>query len=244
MLVQMPDGASSDAAKPITQAADAFEAGLRRDLATAPVISYDAPVGGWSKRALDIALTALASPVWGGALLWAVLAAKLDCPGTVLHKVERIGHGGRAFEMFQLRLQRPSAVVEPLHRREAPPQADANEAMSFRPRVFELVPLLINVLRGDMALVGPAPLPREALDARKAAQRFYLSARPGVFGIAAIGQASDDPSTHAKTYARAWSHGLDAGLLWRGLRALAGGPEAQAAGASAGQASQRQRAAG
>ena len=61
-------------------------------------------------------------------------------------------------------------------------------------RAFERLPRLINVLRGEMSLVGPAPLDAEGLEQLKTSKRYYLSARPGVVGIAAIANAdSEDP---------------------------------------------------
>lgn len=225
MLVQLPRGPGQQNAAPEGECS-AFEAALRRDLASAQVISYDSLLGGWAKRAIDLTLTVLAVPVWAPVMLLAAGVAKLRHPAPVFQADERIGYGGRSFSCFSLRIEPPTAVIEHLHPSE-PIAEPANDwrAIASRAeagsakwlRLFERLPQLINVLRGEMSLVGPAPLSAEALAPLKTSKRYYLSARPGVVGIASIADADEEDPGHYKIYALCWSLTGDLLILWDSL---------------------------
>ena len=228
MLVQLPRGSSDQPKAPRNEECNAFEAALRRDLASAPVVSYESVLGGLPKRAADVALVLLAAPVWGPALLIAAIVSKLRHPAPVFLSERRIGYGGRAFSCLSLRVSPPTAVIERLHPEHAPEPANdwgaiASRAESWRERMrraFERLPRLINVLRGEMSLVGPAPLDAEGLEQLKTSKRYYLSARPGVVGIAAIADADEEDPGHYKIYALSWALSVDFLLLWDALRGL------------------------
>ncbi|HRO04200.1 MAG TPA: sugar transferase [Terricaulis sp.] len=229
MLVQLPRGPGQPKATSDGECTS-FEAALRRDLASAPVISYDVMLGGWSKRALDVALTLLAAPVWAPAMLIAAAWSKMRHPAPVFIARERIGYGGRAFSCYGLRISPPTAVIEQLrpNLEETPVPANDWRAIASRAetsrakwrRLFESLPELLNVLRGEMSLVGPAPLSAEELEPLKTSKRYYLSARPGVVGIASIADADEEDPGHYKIYALSWSLGADLLVLWDGLRGL------------------------
>lgn len=223
MLVQMPRG-SSDQPKKSTEEGGTFEAALRRDLASAPVISYETVLGRWQKRAFDIVLTVLSAPIWAPTLLLAAGWAKLRHRGRVFTSEERVGYGGVHFNVFGLRMTPQTAVIEQLRPVDdqtaliaAAPQAERTSA-KWR-RMIEALPRLLNVLRGEMSLVGPTPLTREELNAVTAGKRHYLSARPGVVCISGMLEADQEASQY-KLYALNWSLGADALILWDGLKSL------------------------
>lgn len=231
MLVQLPRGQNGPKSATPEGECTAFEAALRRDLASAPVISYDSVLGGWGKRTIDVALVVIAAPVWVPAMLAAAAWSKLRHSAPVFLTETRIGYGGRAFECRKLRIAPPSAVIERLHH--AAPDVAPEPANDWREiasraetgrakwrRLFESLPQLINVLRGEMSLVGPAPLSAEELEPLKTSKRYYLSARPGVVGIASIADADAEDPGHYKIYALSWSISADALILWDGLRSL------------------------
>src|SRR5690606_7754475 len=78
MLIQLPSGSP---AQPGPQNADqestTFEAGLRRDLASSPIVSYDAMLGGPAKRAIDLVLALVTAPLWIPLTLVAAGVSKL-----------------------------------------------------------------------------------------------------------------------------------------------------------------------
>jgi exopolysaccharide production protein ExoY len=228
MLVQLPRGASGAPKASTDEECSAFEAALRRDLASAPVISYDQVLGGWAKRTIDLILATLTAPVWAPAVLLAAAWSKARHSAPVFTPVERIGYGGRTFACYRLRIAPPSAVIEHLHPQAVPEPANDLGVIASRAetwgakwrRLFERLPQMLNVLRGEMSLVGPAPLSAEELEPLKTSKRYYLSARPGVVGIASIADADSEDPGHYKIYALSWSLTADLLILWDALRSL------------------------
>jgi lipopolysaccharide/colanic/teichoic acid biosynthesis glycosyltransferase len=120
------------------------------------------------------------------------LLIKLDSPGPVLFVQERVGLGGRRFRFYKFR-----TMVVDAERRQADLE-DMNEASGpvFKirkdPRVTRLgsvirklsldeLPQFFNVLRGDMSLVGPRPLPvRDVLRIDRRAHKRRFSVKPGI----------------------------------------------------------------
>jgi len=227
MLIQMPRG-SADQPSNVSHEGEAFEAGLRRDLASAPVISYDSVLGGWQKRGLDLALCLLLAPLWVPLLLGAMAWARLRRVAPVFISSDRVGYGNRTFKCYSMRLAPPVAVIAQLRpEADKPPAFDlaaiANNTEAHRAkwrRALERLPQLINVLYGDMSLVGPLPLSEAELEPLKTAKRYYLSARPGMIGVSAIVDASEEEASQYKIYALSWSLASDALVVWDGLRNL------------------------
>lgn len=179
---------------------------------------------------MDLALTLIAAPVWAPAMLIAAAWAKMRHAAPVFVSQERIGYGGRAFACYSLRITPPTAVIEQLRPnvdgapepandwREIASRAETSRA-KWR-RLFESLPHLLNVLRGEMSLVGPEPLSAEGLEPLKTSKRYYLSARPGVVGIASIADSDEEDPGHYKIYALSWSLVTDVLILWDGMRSL------------------------
>lgn len=216
MLIQLPSGSPDqpgpqNAEEPNTT----FEAGLRRDLASAPIVSYDDVLGGVGKRVFDLALTIMSAPLWLPLMLGAAAVAKLRNRAPVFRSDERIGYGGRAFKCYALRISPSSDGSD----------GEAANDLTLKTRrakwrvALERLPQLFNVLKGEMSLVGPLPLSRESLEPMKSARRYYLSARPGVAGVHAIIGGSSDPSQY-KIYAMSWAITTDMLIIWDALRSL------------------------
>ncbi|MFZ2029569.1 MAG: sugar transferase [Vitreimonas sp.] len=221
MLVQMPRGPVVEKNVSVREDCDPFEAALRRDLASTPVVAYESAIGGSTKRAFDIALVLITAPVWLTLLLAAALVAKLRHREPVFFSDERIGYGGRSYECFHLRLNARVADVLVLHpqRTDAPAHDLATISLWAEDRrakwrhAFERLPQLFNVLRGEMSLVGPAPLGRADLEPLKTAKRYYLSARPGVVGVSGLVGESEENAAQYKVYSMCWSLPTDVTLL-------------------------------
>ncbi len=220
MLIQLPSG-SPDQPGPqnADQGSTTFEAGLRRDLASSPIVSYDSMLGGPAKRAIDLAVALISAPLWIPLTLAAAGVSKLRDRSPVFLAQERIGYGGRSFQCYSLRV---SPTVTKDEAESAIANDDLAQPQSRRERwlhVLERLPQLFNVLRGDMAIVGPTPLSREQLEPMKSARRYYLSSRPGIVGTSTIIGGSGDPSQY-KIYAMSWAITTDALIFWDGLRSL------------------------
>ena len=220
MLIQLPSGSSEpQGPQNADQTSTTFEAGLRRDLASSPIVSYDAMLGGVSKRAVDLTVALITAPAWLPVMLLAAGVAKVRDRSPVFLKHERVGYGGRSFDCFALRISpvaKPSEDGEQTVANDLP--GKASRGVKIR-NALERLPQLFNVIRGEMALVGPSPLKREQLEPMKSARRYYLSARPGIVGISTIIGGSGDPSQY-KIYAMSWAFTTDALIFWDGLRSL------------------------
>jgi exopolysaccharide biosynthesis polyprenyl glycosylphosphotransferase len=182
-------------------------------------------------RVLGTALLLLALPV----LIPIALAVRFGSAGPVLYRQTRVGAGGREFTMFKFR----SMVVDAEAHRAALASADDGNGVLFKlrkdPRVtrvggvlrrFSLdeLPQLLNVVRGDMSLVGPRPpLPAEVAGYSDDASR-RLKVRPGLTGLWQVSGRSDlnwEESLRLDLrYTDNWSMALDISILWRTMRAV------------------------
>ncbi len=177
----------------------------RPDLATASGLSHSGahPVSGGArrqwllqamKRTLDLFLGTLGLVVGAPALMVAALAIKLDSPGPVLFRQPRAGKGGRKFTMVKLRTMFRDA--EALQGN----LADRNEMdgpmfkIGNDPRITRVgrflrqtkldeLPQLLNVVRGEMSLVGPRPLAMKEMQYNPAWRDLRLSVKPGITGL-------------------------------------------------------------
>lgn len=146
----------------------------------------------WMKDVVDrvgaAALLVLTSPLW----LAAVIGIKLSSPGPVLFTQQRSGRFGRPFRMFKFRTMCVDAEAKRSELEEQNQMAGPVFKVKDDPRVFPLghwlrrlsideLPQLLNVLRGEMSLVGPRPLPVYEIEKiEKHAQRRRLSVKPGL----------------------------------------------------------------
>lgn len=110
------------------------------------------------KRLFDVALAALALVACIPILLVATLGIRLSSPGPVLYRAVRAGRRGRLFTMYKLRTMetRPSLLTDSVITAARDPRVFPFGAVLRRAKLDEL-PQLFNVLRGDMAVVGPRP---------------------------------------------------------------------------------------
>ncbi|MGQ9712803.1 MAG: sugar transferase [Desulfotomaculales bacterium] len=140
-----------------------------------------------TKRAIDIAVSlaglALCTPLF---LVVAVLI-KLDSPGPVFFRQERIGKGGRPFYPFKFRTMVQDAERMGLRYNTAvdDPRITRVGRVLRNCGVDEL-PQLINVLKGEMSLVGPRPTLRYQVEKYDAFQRRRLEVKPGITGWALV----------------------------------------------------------
>lgn len=138
-------------------------------------------------RALDILIAAVALVLLAPVLLLAAVAIKLTSPGPVIYRQRRVGRGGREFEMLKLRtmVQGSDPVgVGTVVTREDPRVTPAGRFL--RRTSLDEVPNLVNVLRGEMAIVGPRPtIPAQVADYTPRQHRRH-DVLPGITGWAQV----------------------------------------------------------
>jgi exopolysaccharide production protein ExoY len=197
------------------------------------------PLGGKLKRIFDFIFTlfffVLALPVFVGV----AAALKLADRGPLIFKHTRVGLGGRRFSCFKFRTMIVGAEKALNSLLDADADARAQwercQKLAYDPRItpvgrflrrqsIDELPQLINVLRGEMSLVGPRPITPSEMSRYGANLGLYLSARPGVTGPWQISGRSDcDFDRRVKLdadYVSSWRFSNDLFILLQTIRAV------------------------
>jgi lipopolysaccharide/colanic/teichoic acid biosynthesis glycosyltransferase len=191
----------------------------------------------FAKRALDLLGATALLLVLAPLLAVVALLVKLDSPGPVLFRQERVGRGGRPFVCLKLRSMRQGAdqqvhaayVAErirqglPLLKLQADPRITRTGRLLRATSIDEL-PQLWNVLRGEMSLVGPRPALAYEVELYDAAQRQRLLVQPGITGLAQIASRGEGTLAeyvgHDLEYVRRRTFWLDLKILLMTLPAV------------------------
>ena len=148
--------------------------------------------GSRRKRALDVAVAGAALAVSAPVLAVAAAAIRAESPGHPIYRQRRVGLDGHAFEVYKLRTMVSGA--ESLGPGLAVDEGDeriTRVGAVLRRLSFDELPNLVNVLRGEMSLVGPRPTVQVQVDRYTERQRRRLDVRPGITGWAQVnGRAS------------------------------------------------------
>ena len=180
------------------------------------------------KRALDVALASLALLVLAIPLAIVAVIIRLETHGHPIYRQRRVGRDGVPFELYKLRTMVSGAetmgaglVVD-----KGDTRITRTGAWLRRLSIDEL-PNLINVLRGEMSLIGPRPTVQVQVERYTERQRGRLSVRPGITGWAQINGRASLP-WHERIELDLWyvehvSPALDARILWRTLRMVVTG---------------------
>ncbi|MEW5723017.1 MAG: sugar transferase [Thermodesulfobacteriota bacterium] len=137
-------------------------------------------------RRLELVLAASGLLLLSPLFLFLAVWIKLDSPGPVLHRAWRVGQGGRLFRLYKFRsmIARAELAGPAITARDDPRITRAGRWL----RRFKLdeLPQLINVVRGDMALVGPRPESPLYVALYTPEQRRVLAVRPGITSPATL----------------------------------------------------------
>ena len=198
-----------------------------------PTIRFCSPaivgVDFWCKRIFDLVISSLLLITLALPLLVIAMIVKLDSPGTIFYKQRRVGLKGRYFRVWKFR-----TMVENAHELQAGLETlnEVKDGILFKikddPRITKVgkflrrysldeLPQLINVLRGEMSLVGPRPLPLR--DVAKLSPYNFLrhEVLPGITGLWQVSGRSNTDSEEMIhldfVYIQNWSLILDWKIL-------------------------------
>jgi exopolysaccharide biosynthesis polyprenyl glycosylphosphotransferase len=182
------------------------------------------------KRAFDLIISLICLPLLLPLMGLIALAIRLDTPGPIFYRQKRVGENGRLFEMVKFRTMidgaegKVSAVQafdengRALHKNRNDPRVTRTGRFLRRTSLDE-IPQLINILRGEMSLVGPRPEQPYLVDKYELWQRKRFAVPQGRTGWWQINGRSDKPM-HLHTeddlyYVQHYSIWLDLQILWK-----------------------------
>jgi lipopolysaccharide/colanic/teichoic acid biosynthesis glycosyltransferase len=179
-------------------------------------------------RALDVVVAALGLALAAPIVVLAAIAIRLESPGSPIYRQRRVGRGGEPFEMLKLRTM--VAGAEQIGAGMAVNQGDPRITRVggvLRRLSLDELPNLVNVLRGEMAVVGPRPTIQAQVDQYTDRQRRRLEVKPGITGWAQVNGRASLP-WHERIELDVWyvdnrSLVLDLRILARTARMLARG---------------------
>lgn len=192
------------------------------------------------KRAFDIAAVLISSPLWVPVCLLLALLIWLEDRHNPLFIQQRIGQGGQVFPTYKFRTMVPQAEDVLRRRLAEDPELMAEWLANFKlkrdPRITRLgslirklsldeLPQLVNVLMGQMSLVGPRPLP-DYHHSQLSSQTQYLreQVRPGMTGLWQVSGRSESGNAGMEQwdphYVIHWSLLLDLKVLVRTVRVV------------------------
>jgi Undecaprenyl-phosphate galactose phosphotransferase WbaP len=188
----------------------------------------------WIKRFLDISIVLFGSIIFFPLFLCIVILVKLSSPGPVLYSHERIGQKGQRFKTYKFRsmvidadeklkqlLAQDSGVRE---------EWEKNQKIKNDPRItligrflrktsLDEVPQFINVIKGEMSLVGPRPIVDSEIEKYGADFRRIFSVKPGLTGLWQVSGRSDtnyaDRVSFDTYYLQSWSVWLDIWIIFK-----------------------------
>lgn len=191
------------------------------------------------KRMFDIICTICGGLLFSPVLLWIFIWVKMDSEGPAIYKQKRVGKNGKEFNCYKFR----SMVIDSKERLEkllaTDPKAKEEWERDFKlkndPRItksgaflrktsLDELPQLLNVLKGEMSLVGPRPIVQKEVPRYEQYIKEYYMVLPGITGLWQVSGRSDTtyPERVAMDmwYVHNWSVWLDLVLLWRTAAAV------------------------
>jgi exopolysaccharide biosynthesis polyprenyl glycosylphosphotransferase len=184
----------------------------------------------WTKRMMDLAIILIGLPFIFIPLALVALAIKLDSEGPVFFRQRRVGKDGRTFGMLKFRSMVKDAEAQkknlealneadgPLFKIKADPRI-TRVGRYLRKWSIDEFPQIINVLKGEMSLVGPRPGTPAEVAEYEAWQHQRLQVAPGMTGLSQVSGRSDIPFAEMCLldiyYIENWSIALDIRILMR-----------------------------
>jgi lipopolysaccharide/colanic/teichoic acid biosynthesis glycosyltransferase len=195
-----------------------------------------------AKRALDFAASSVGLAALSLPMTLIGLAIKIDSAGPVFYRGERVGRGGRIFRMFKFRSMRADGAGKGPDATSIRDDRITRVGRFIRKYKLDELPQLLNVLKGEMSLVGPRPEVKWCVDLYTEEEKAILTMRPGITDRASIRFRNEGEIIAASGYSdankaylelirpeklrlqleyvRNWSLGLDLKILFQTFTTL------------------------
>lgn len=196
-------------------------------------------IGGTWKRCFDICGALAGLIALSPLLLMLAAMVKLSDGGSVFYRHGRIGRNGKVFDCLKFRTMVPNGdeVLSAYLAEDAEAREEwlATRKLKHDPRVTRLgtvlrrlsldeLPQILNILQGDMSIVGPRPVVKKELELYGKAASYYLNSRPGLTGLWQISGRNDvsydQRVAYDMHYVENWSIAFDVKIILRTLPAV------------------------
>ena len=180
------------------------------------------------KRVTDFLLSAILLICLSPILLLVAIVIPIDSTGGPIFKQKRIGRGGQLFDIYKFRTMRTGTPDIPTDQMLQLPSPVTKVGSFLRKTSLDELPQLVNVLVGEMSLVGPRPaLYNQTQLTAKREEAGVLNFPPGITGWAQINgrdELPDDVKVEAdKWYCDNWNYWLDWRIMFSTFGAVLGG---------------------
>jgi len=160
------------------------------------------------KRFFDVAIAALGIFFLMPLFILLLLAIRIESPGPILFRSKRVGQFGKPFDIYKFRTMFLAPTEQPI-------TIVGNFLRRFH---LNELPALVNVLNGEMSMVGPRPRHPENLDRSVDPDGKILLVRPGITGLWQVSRLSDNDLVSLDLqYIRDWSLVLDIRIFFKSL---------------------------
>jgi len=154
-----------------------------------------------SKRIFDLTASTLSLLILSPVIFICAILSKLQSPGPIFYKAKRIGLGGATFSMLKFRTMVANADSIGAGITGYRDPRITMIGRFLRKSKWDELPQLLNVLKGDMSIVGPRPEAPKYVDFYSEEQRMVLQVRPGITGPSQIANRNEEEKLkgHDKT---------------------------------------------
>lgn len=206
-----------------------------------PIIQvHQTPLIGWGqvvKRIFDLFIVLIFAPIWVPVFLLLILMQVIFNPGPIFFKQTRLGRHQQKFGVYKFRSMNPKysgqdaiAIFHKMGRDDLATEYAVTRKVDNDPRItrfghflrntsLDEVAQILNIIRGDMSLVGPRPILPDELPFYRGRGALMLSVKPGLTGLWQVSGRSDLPFNKRVDlelyYAQNWSFWLDIKILFK-----------------------------
>lgn len=196
-------------------------------------VLHPSPIYEALKRGIEVIAVAITAPIWVPIMLITGIIIKLETPGPMFFTQKRVGLGNKDFTVYKLRSMGVDSEKEGAQFAQANDMRVTRVGRFIRKTRIDEIPQFINVLKGEMSLIGPRPEQRTFVEQFEEEIPFYSYrhvVRPGITGWAQVtqGYAADEEETRIKLehdfyYIKHFSLWLDVLIVLKTIRTMVTG---------------------